>query len=471
MHPLGDVYFCTGIILGEGASAVVYKGFHMQTGELVAIKKIRISSLTPHMRTRLIDEVQVMDLIGHCDYIVNILDRVISDDYLSLILEYCKYGDLEEFISKHGNLSYNQVVEIFQGLVSGLRVLQSKKPPIIHRDLKPENILVTDINPISIKICDFTFAKQLKNGDLTHTYCGSPLYMAPEILKIEEYNGKADLWSVGIILYRLLFNTFPWKALSGISLIEKINTQGLHIPENNFPESAINLIRSLLQKDHYNRISWSEFFRHDFFVKDTTSSLLESKRFISLSVQYELEKYKRESKESKERIDYLEEQNLILSTRLESLTNEVDMENSFREADNQHLRNKVKLLEKKLIEKSQILQTHLHQQETYNEITRENIILKNYAEKLKIQILNTETTVQDLKQVNENLIYQLKDQSNSLSQSHIKNAQVDNVYKSLERAEERIRNLEHALSVQDSTLEYFKKECHSQLLSRSGRRS
>jgi len=105
----------------------------------------------------------------------------------------------------------------------------------------------------------------LTTEDLAKTICGSPLYMAPEILNGIPYTEKSDLWSVGVIMYRLTFNDYPFNANSPIALAQVINRGDFQIPDSRkMPQDARSLLESLLQKDPYQRISWSEFFMHSF---------------------------------------------------------------------------------------------------------------------------------------------------------------------------------------------------------------
>ena len=109
-------------------------------------------------------------------------------------------------------------------LRDGLEYLISCK--IIHRDLKPQNLLIDD-NYI-LKITDFGLARYFNNDNMISTICGSPMYMAPEILKKKRYTIKSDLWSVGIILYQILYGHPPFKASNIVTLVKNINEQSIN---------------------------------------------------------------------------------------------------------------------------------------------------------------------------------------------------------------------------------------------------
>merc|ERR550537_1244041 len=119
---------------------------------------------------------------------------------------------------------------------------------VLHRDLKPQNILLSssDEDPV-LKIADFGFARLLKPEDMAATVCGSPLYMAPEILSHEPYDAKADLWSVGAILYELLLGRTPFTGANPMQLLANIEkSNGLSFEGVQLSAPGQDFLRSLL---------------------------------------------------------------------------------------------------------------------------------------------------------------------------------------------------------------------------------
>ena len=103
---------------------------------------------------------------------------------------------------------------------------------LIHRDLKPSNILLlTSDNEPQIKVADFGYARYIEPQDLAETACGTPLYMAPEVFTTHKYDSKADLWSVGCILYEMIFGRVPFIAQSQVALFQLINSQPVAFPK------------------------------------------------------------------------------------------------------------------------------------------------------------------------------------------------------------------------------------------------
>ena len=139
---------------------------------------------------------------------------------------------------------------------------------IIHRDLKLENILIKKENGQNIiKLTDYGCSKRLLSlSNYGNTAgIGTVVYMAPEILKGEEYNYKADLWSIGIIIYRLYFGKFPFPGLEKQALINYIEKYGNKLIKKTENGELDDLIKRLLEKDISKRLKWDEYLNHNFF--------------------------------------------------------------------------------------------------------------------------------------------------------------------------------------------------------------
>ncbi len=176
------------------------------------------------------NEVSVLQKTNHTN-IVKLVDRMKSKSNYYLFLEYCNGGDLASFVSAVGKVKEREARTIILQIISGMMHLQDNK--VLHRDLKLANILLhfpemvgkeDNINDewlskvdlfttsFEVKIADLGFSKIQKHyGDLSSTYCGTPINMAPEILNGEVYNFKADVWSLGTILFELLTGSSPFK--------------------------------------------------------------------------------------------------------------------------------------------------------------------------------------------------------------------------------------------------------------------
>ena len=287
MYEIGD-YVYEPHPIGQGAFAKVYRGYHYQSKTEVAIKAIYLDNKKISDRKlftkRITNEIKIMLQLQHPN-IITLYDYNFSDDLetVYLIMEYCPY-DLNTYIKENGTLSEKEANSFFCQICDGLKYLLSEK--ILHRDLKPHNFLLTADN--QIKITDFSFAKFFEPNTMSATICGSPLYMAPELLKGEMYTNKSDLWSLGVILYQLLFNRYPYYADTPYTLIERIESHPLSFPQSNVSHDCISLIFKLLTRDVSKRITWLKLFDHKWLLRYNYTGLLYS---IQLNSRANFDKY------------------------------------------------------------------------------------------------------------------------------------------------------------------------------------
>lgn len=274
MIDIGDfiIYNDSMNFLGEGTFSKVYRGIYnglskksIKNGTYIAAKIIKTHNLTPKALSILEDEIYIMNIIKEDPHknIVECYDIVKTLDSIYIFLELCDSGDLRSILKNPIKEIYSQLY--FMQLAEGLKYLDRKK--IVHRDIKPRNILLSN-NRRVLKIADFGFAIQAEKDNLYETICGSPLYMAPEITRKNNYNNQTDLWSIGMILYEMIYGFHPFQHCRNISELQKnINDQTINIPpENNtnknISQECLSLLKKLLEKDVSNRITWDEFFNH-----------------------------------------------------------------------------------------------------------------------------------------------------------------------------------------------------------------
>ena len=241
-------YYYINEPIGFGSFSIIYKGYKYEDNSPVAIKLI----------TKIVDpkyfenEVKIMRKINH-DNILKLYKVIKKNDKIYLILEYCNGGDLSNYIKNRIN-SYDN--KFFHQILEGLKYLYNHK--ILHRDIKPQNILIHNNN---IKISDFGFAKSFEKTELITTFCGSPLYMAPEILKDRKYTAKSDIWSLGVLLFELLSKTHPYACNSRneLWLMAKDNKFTINYSKiNNYCKQQY--ISNLLQYNLEDRYNWEQVF-------------------------------------------------------------------------------------------------------------------------------------------------------------------------------------------------------------------
>lgn len=311
MSTIGGVY-TLGPEIGKGLFATVYKCFDSRTHRAVAVKsvirsKLKLKKLVENLEI----EISILKSMKH-PHIVGLLDYSQTSTHFHLVIDYCSMGDLSYFIRKRNQLvrthpvilslverypspegshGLNEVLVLhfLRQLASALQFLRSRS--LVHRDIKPQNLLLcppvhskADFEageyvglwelPI-LKIADFGFARFLPSTSMAETLCGLPLYMAPEILRYEKYNAKADLWSVGAVLYEMTVGKPPFRAANHIELLKNIEKSHDRIK---FPSSAQVsdplkvLIRLLLKYNPTERVSFSDFFDDALLVNELQSN-------------------------------------------------------------------------------------------------------------------------------------------------------------------------------------------------------
>lgn len=259
-HKIGN-YVITEKI-GKGSFSNVYKSHHINDNtKLYAIKVI---SIKKHGNSKIIEnihnEINIMMKIQH-ENIIKLHETIITISHIYLVMDYCDQ-DLHQYIKNNGCLSEDTIKYYFKQISNGIQFLHSNN--LIHRDLKPHNILILSSSNI-IKIADFGFVKENIDNNLLNTLCGSPIYMAPEILKYQKYDNKVDLWSIGIILFEMITAKPPFNASNHLELINVIETQKYKIPDDIIISSeCIDLLSKLIVVNPKRRIEFDDFFNHSF---------------------------------------------------------------------------------------------------------------------------------------------------------------------------------------------------------------
>ncbi|CEP03702.1 hypothetical protein PBRA_003309 [Plasmodiophora brassicae] len=269
MQPLGSQkrigeYVVLGKI-GSGSYATVWKGSHVVTGDPVAIKGYNLERLRlKHIVESLDSEIAIMKMFDHVN-IVKLISVHRTSRHIYLVIEYCANGDLSSHL-RHGPLSESRARHLLRQLARGLSFLHERN--MLHRDLKPQNLLLSD-NATVLKIADFGFARYMPSESLQATVCGTPLYMAPEVLRNEKYDIKADLWSTGALLYEMVVGVTPYTGQNQVDLLRNIENKPVTFPSSRvLSEECKSLILGLLHRDPAVRLSTQELCAHPFLFGD-----------------------------------------------------------------------------------------------------------------------------------------------------------------------------------------------------------
>ncbi|CAL5198639.1 unnamed protein product [Lathyrus oleraceus] len=254
-----------GRTIGEGTFAKVKFAKHSDTGESVAIKVMAKSTILKHRMVEQIKrEISIMKIVRHPN-IVRLHEVLASETKIYIILEFVMGGELYDQIVQQVKLSENESKRYFQQLIDA--VAHCHKKGVYHRDLKPENLLLDAFG--NLKVSDFGLSALTKQGDdLLHTTCGTPNYVAPEVLSNQGYDGAAaDVWSCGVILYVLMAGYLPFEEADLPTLFRRISAAEFVCPLW-FPAGAKALIHKILDPNPKTRMKIKEIKQDPWFRKN-----------------------------------------------------------------------------------------------------------------------------------------------------------------------------------------------------------
>jgi len=294
LKPIGiKEQYTIGIKLGTGGFAEVRKCKDRKTAEMFALKIINKKNLDENDLVTLDREVQTMRQVHH-ENIVKLHNVFDSASKMCLVLDLLEGGELFDRIIEQGHFTEKNAAQCFGQLIVALNYLHEKQ--IVHRDLKPENLLFTkkcknkDVyvsEEWNMKLIDFGLAGSCKNNHLLSTPCGTPNYVAPEILRKEKYGISVDMWSAGVILYIILcgFPPFYDENEDMALLYRKIKKAEYDMPSPYWDKvsgEAKDLVKKLLVADQAKRLTSKAALSHAWLQGKASDQNMGSEQMLQL---------------------------------------------------------------------------------------------------------------------------------------------------------------------------------------------
>ncbi|KAI2798343.1 hypothetical protein BLOT_015003 [Blomia tropicalis] len=252
-------YYVHGKKLGEGGFGVVRMATHLITRQKVAIKiinKVKVGKDLFRVKT----EIEALKILQH-DNIAKLLQVIEDSINIYLVMEYCSGGELFDYLLSKRHLSETESRRFIISLLNVLSYVHGKG--FAHRDIKPENILLDEKS--NIKLIDFGLAANSGSAgslECLSTCCGSPAYVAPELLEGRKYSGPAvDVWSTGVLLYTILTGNLPFNDNNTKALYRKIKAGDFTMPLF-FNRNLKDLLRKMLATDPKMRITIPQIMEH-----------------------------------------------------------------------------------------------------------------------------------------------------------------------------------------------------------------
>lgn len=268
--------------IGKGSYSEVYLGkcknkeiinkYQLNT-DTVAIKKINNNTSTK-INNMIKEEITIMKKIIENPHssIIKCIEVIDDIDSIYIIMEYCENGELINILGSP--IEETMARYYFKQLYEGLIYLNNNK--IIHRDIKPKNLLLKS-NSKEIKIADFGLAKIYSGLTRINTVCGSPLYMAPEILGEKSYSHTADIWSLGLILYELIYGYNPYKKCNDMDeLKDEMLKKEITYPKIKMSNECEDILKKLLDKNESTRIKLHEINNHPWMMSVKNNIIYDS---------------------------------------------------------------------------------------------------------------------------------------------------------------------------------------------------
>jgi len=257
--------------LGKGGFGEVWKVFHKKTNNVYVIKVIDKKNIVEQKLVEQMNrEIEIMYKIDH-PHIIKLVNHFEDENKFYLIMHYASKGQLYSLLKRHGKFDEKTTAQFIRETIDAVKYLHSFDPPIIHRDIKPENLLLDE--SMRIKLADFGWSNFKGGEESRNTYCGTPEYLSPEMVRRLGHDSSVDIWSIGVLLFELLAGYAPFSGANQEELFNNIKKLRVNWPTD-FPPLAKNLVSRILKQNPKERMTIDEILSHTWFEKNPTRPVL-----------------------------------------------------------------------------------------------------------------------------------------------------------------------------------------------------
>ena len=271
--------------IGEGSFGKVLLVIHNKTKSKYAIKRIsKLDKNNQEGKSYFKREIEIMYKI-HQNNTVRLFNHFEDNEFCYFVMEYIENGNLFAQPCWKNNKCFpsSDVAKIIKDLICAIYYLHNMDPPIIHRDIKPENVLI-DKNGTA-KLTDFGWSNYVDSNEIRRTYCGTPVYLAPEMIEEIGHDEHLDIWCIGVLIFELLTGTVPFKGKDFVSLNNNILSLKIIWPKD-ISNTAKNLILKILKREPGERISLVDMLKHPFFKEKLNNEHLEQELIKPDGIKY-----------------------------------------------------------------------------------------------------------------------------------------------------------------------------------------
>ena len=341
--------------IGKGGFGEVWKVVHKQTNRVYVIKVIdKISIFEQKLVDQMNREIEMMYKLNH-PHVMKLVNHFEDDDKFYMIMPYAAKGQLYSLLRRQVRFDQRTAAQYMRETIEAVRYLHSFSPKIIHRDIKPENLLLDD--NYRVKLSDFGWANYQEENQLRKTFCGTPEYLSPEMIRKTGHNFSVDIWTLGVLLFELRTGYAPFTGATQSELFMNIKKLKINWPVD-FPPLAKNLVSKILKLNPKERLSIEEISSHAWFEKNPplrpvlTNYLTDEKEILeSHLINVTADAVKDEIKDivdpnKRRKFSTLRTRKISQNNNeLKSIVNQLQKDSEKTKKDNEELINKNKILE------------------------------------------------------------------------------------------------------------------------------